>query len=303
MSENQSSKTWIFVLAGSATLCFSLYWPHLYNSMKTTNSLATIVSAKGTTEWISRQSLKKQKTKKALTIALNESLSTGTDGEMVLRFKKGAEIKLLPSTFVTLIRKANATLVAIRRGDIEVIKEGEANSVMVAQEGQDRSLREYQSKDSENNLVIDPQTLETVKMVDTDLPTGNESSNKPDLAANASSLLNPMALSDKSNKDLQAQIRKMIADRIGSQKNHLFRCYSTLIQKQKTAHGRLDVHFTVANTGKIKEPTIVSSEINDPKFQKCLLQIIQRTDFQPFEGQSVSTLLPLRFEKNLNTVQ
>jgi TonB family protein len=302
MSENQSSKTWIFVLAGAAVLCFSIYWPSFFTSIRPVYSLATVVSSKGTTEWISRHSLKKQKPKKSLSVALNESLATGSDGEMVLRFKKGAEIKLLPNTFVTLIKKANATLIAVRHGDIEVIKEGEARSVLVAQEGQDHALGDYQTKEANDTLMIDTQTLDTVKTVETNALENNPASNASEpLRENAVPTVK--SISQKATKDMQAQIRKMIADRMGTQKNHLFRCYTSLIQKEKTAHGRVDVHFSVSNQGKLKDPTIVSSDIKDPKFEKCLLQIIKRTDFQPFEGPSVSTLLPLRFEKNLNTVQ
>jgi outer membrane biosynthesis protein TonB len=129
--------------------------------------------------------------------------------------------------------------------------------------------------------------------------SGNESST-PSLSLTK----DPLApISTKQAGDFQAQIRGMIADRVGRQKNHLFRCYTTLIQKQKNASGKLDVHFTVNNLGKVEDPMIVKTEIMDKKFEKCLLQVIQRTDFQPFQGQKVSTFLPLRFEKNLNPIE
>ncbi|MEY4616964.1 MAG: hypothetical protein RJB66_1924 [Pseudomonadota bacterium] len=302
MGENQSSKTWFFVLSGLAVFCLGFFWPSLFTSLKPASPLAIVVSSKGTTEWISRQSIQKAKPKKSLSLSLNESLATGTDGELIVRFKKGAEIKLLPSTFITLIKKANATLIAIRRGSLEVIKEGEAGSIFVAQNGRDHTMRDYQPQQIEESLEIDSQSLSANRAVDTTDSDSAESAIPKETASKIQSE-SLMGSIEKANKDAQHQVRKMIADRIGAKKNHLFRCYSNLIQKQKKAHGRLDVHFVVNNQGKIKDPTIINAEIKDPKFQKCLVQIIQRTEFQPFEGQSVSTLLPLRFEKNLNTVQ
>lgn len=307
MFTNKSSKAWLFLVASVGFLGLGFYWPTLYSSLKPANSLATVVSTKGTTEWISRQRLHKQKPKKSLALSMNESLATGSDGEMVIRFRKGAEVRLLPSTFVTLTRKAHSTLLAVRRGDIEVIKEGEANSVLIAQDGQDKPLRDFESKEVASDLWIDPQSLDTIKTVDTNVAVAGSlegaSLDSTPPTSPVAAVMNSKAISQKGTSDLQGQVRTMIADRIAKRKNHLFRCYSALVQKQKQAHGKLDVHFIVNNQGKVKDPTIVKTEIKDKKFQQCLIQIIQRTDFQSFEGQEVSTLLPLRFEKNLNTVQ
>lgn len=297
----------LFIIASLGILAVGFYWPKFYTSFKQSNSLATVVSSKGTTEWISRQSLAKRPLTKSLAIKMNESLSTGSDGEMVLRFKRGAEIRLLPSSFVTIVRKANSTLLALRHGDIEVINEGEGDSVLVSQRGQDRPLREYQPQANTEPLWIDPQALDTVKTVETSTEMASSiEGQQTDMNSDGTITLSKDLLapvSDKQSKDFQAQIRSMIADRIGRQKNHLFRCYSNLIQKKKAAHGKLDLHFTVNTQGKVEDPMIVKTELPDKKFESCLLQIIKRTDFQPFQGQKISTFLPLRFEKNLNTVE
>ncbi len=297
----------LFIIASLGVLGISFYWPRFYTTFKQSNVLATVISSKGTTEWITRQSLSKRPLQKSLSIKMNESLATGSDGEMVLRFKRGAEIRLLPSSFVTVVRKANSTLLALRRGEIEVINEGEGDSVLVSQKGLDRPLREYESPTTLETLWIDPQSLDTVKIVETSAQVASaiEGSNS-EINPNSPITLSkdPLApISEKQSQDFQSQIRSMIADRISRQKNHLFRCYSTLIQKKKAAHGKLDLHFTVNNIGKVEDLMIVKTEIQDKKFEGCLLQIIKRTDFQPFQGQKVSTFLPLRFEKNLNPTE
>ncbi len=325
------------VAAGLLALGLGLYWPKYYSSLKQEGVLATIISSKGTNEWVSRRSLKSLSPQKSNQIKINESLATGTDGEMVLRFKKGAEIRLLPSSFITLTRKANATLLALRRGDIEVIREGESNSVMVSHKGQDKSLQEFLTKTEPDLLLIDPQSLDTIKTVTTNTtPTtlvnsndlsssynanamGSSSTNpttvtiaSPDPATPASD--SPLSLSkglltpvtEQDVKDFQAQVRAMISDRVSRQKNHFYRCYTTLIQKKSSKkldpnklEGVVELHFTVNSYGKVEDSLITQSEIKDKNFQSCLLQVIKRTDFQPFRGPSISTLLPFQFDKNL----
>lgn len=309
----------------------AFFWPKYFVSFKTKQAdvLATVFSSKGSNEWISKKSLSHQKPQKSLSIRMNESLATGTDGEIVVRFKRGAEIRLLPSSFVTIIRKSNSTLIALRKGEIEVIREGEPNSVLISQGGKDKPLQEYLVPSSYDSAMwIDTQSLDTIKSVTTVTPTspitvsleGNgmapPSSSSSAIAATTqptttpSSSSSPLsyakdplaALSPKHVKNFEGQIRSMISDRVSRQKNHLFRCYSSLIQKKQnneTPHGKIDLHFTVNNLGKVEDLMVLNTEIKDQKFQACLTQVIKRTDFQPFQGQKVSTLLPLRFDKDL----
>lgn len=296
----------LLLTASVGVLVGGYFWPQLYSSFKQSTAIATVVYSKGSTQWISRQNLKTLRPIKQQSIKMNDSLATGSDGEMVLHFKKGAEIKLLPSSFVTLVRKANSTLLSLRRGEIEILREGESDSVLVSQDGQDVPLQQYAPSNNQAEMWIDPQALDTVKIVESqksELST-TEGMATEITGAPISLAKTPLApVSNQEQKQFQDQIRAMIADRVGRQKNHLFRCYTSLIQKKKNSHGKLDLHFTVNNLGKVEDPLIVKSEIEDPKFQACLIQIIKRTDFQSFQGQKVSTFLPLRFEKNLNPIE
>jgi TonB family protein len=317
-----------YLLGGFLTIGLAIYWPQYFVSLKMGQAgvLATVFSSRGSNEWISKKSLTHQKPQKSLSLRMNESLATGTDGVMVLKFKQGAEIRLLPSSFITLIRKANSTLIALRKGEIEVIREGEPNSVLISQGGQDRPLQDYHTTSVDASLWIDAQTLDTVKSV-TPINSSSESihvslegeGSAPTPALDRSTIQSPVSesmgssinlssdplssISTKQVKNFESQIRSMISDRISRQKNHLFRCYSTLVQqanaKSEAPQGKINLHFSVNNQGKVEDLLVLNSEIKDPKFQTCLIQVIKRTDFQPFQGQKVSTLLPLRFDKNL----
>lgn len=326
------------LIASLLALGFGLYWPKYYSSLKQEGVLATIVSSKGTTEWVSRRSFKNLSPHKSTQIRINESIATGTDGELIIRFKKGAEIRLLPSSFITLTRKANSTLMALRRGDFDVLREGENNSLLISHKGQDKPLQDYQPPLESEVLLIDPQSLDTIKTVTMNssiipnslntqynsgdltgthesisnlsnsttaiiLPSSSESfSPQKDDTPNLRLAKGPLSpVTEQDVKDFQTQIRSMISDRVLRQKNHFYRCYTTLIQKKSTntIEGNVALHFTVNSYGKVEDSIITNSEIKDKIFQSCLLQVIKRTDFQPFHGPSISTLLPFHFDKNL----
>jgi TonB family protein len=307
MQPNPSLKTGILLLTSVCFLALGLLWPQFMATVKGQDTLATIISTKGTAEWVSRHNLKRLGPQKSQPLRINDSLTTGSDGEMVIRFKKGAEIRLLPSSFVTLIRKANATLLAVRRGEIEVIKEGQGRSVLISQGEQDQPLSEYRWRETDQALWIDPKTLDTIKTVETSVVPPEGSENSTSKTIELSLPPNPTELlakpSTQSPSDIQDQVRRMISDRLERQKNHLFRCYSQLVQKDKKAKGRLNIRFSVNNSGKVEDAFVTQSEIKDPPFQACLVQIIKRTDFQAFHGQTVSTFLPLRFERDLHSLE
>lgn len=303
------------LIAGLCAFLFGLYWPNYYTSVKQQGVLATIVSSKGSNEWVIRTSLAKKSPQKSSQIHFNESLSTGTDGEMIIRFKRGAEIKLLPSSFLTLSRKANATFLALRRGEVEVIREGENNSVLISHNGQEKSLQDYRAKSLEEPLWIDPLSLDTVKTVTTITSLSSSIEGTPSMTDPVSIPPTPAKdlelskdplkpITESQIKDFQTQVRTMISDRIAKQRNHFYRCYTALIQKltpknESRLEGKVDIHFTVNNYGKVEDALVAQSEIIDEKFKSCLLQVVKRTDFQPFQGQVITTLLPLRFDKDL----
>ncbi len=54
--------------------------------------------------------------------------------------------------------------------------------------------------------------------------------------------------------------------------------------------------FTIEKSGKISNPNVASSQLNDNEFKACLFEVLKRIEFKAFEGEPISTVIPLNFE-------
>jgi hypothetical protein len=81
-----------------------------------------------------------------------------------------------------------------------------------------------------------------------------------------------------------------------SKKNDFFRCYGQLIQKEEQAHGQLLLSFEILPTGKVASVDVAKTDINQPAFLSCLKEVVMRTKFPPFDGKTITTVFPLKFD-------
>lgn len=102
---------------------------------------------------------------------------------------------------------------------------------------------------------------------------------------------------------LLAQVKKSdvlsqtkIEEILNTKKNDFFRCYGQLIQKEEQAHGQLLLSFEILPTGKVAAVDVAKTEISQPSFLSCLKEVVLRTKFPPFDGKSITTVFPLKFD-------
>lgn len=87
-----------------------------------------------------------------------------------------------------------------------------------------------------------------------------------------------------------------IEEILNTKKNDFFRCYGQLIQKEEQAHGQLLLSFEILPTGKVAAVDVTKTDINQPSFLSCLKEVVMRTTFPPFNGKSITTVFPLKFD-------
>jgi hypothetical protein len=83
---------------------------------------------------------------------------------------------------------------------------------------------------------------------------------------------------------------------MASHRSSFFKCYTQLLQKEPQAKGETTLSFTIDNSGKLMTYDMTSAKLQRPEFKKCLLDVMSRVTFRPFQGQPVSTLFPIKFE-------
>ena len=84
--------------------------------------------------------------------------------------------------------------------------------------------------------------------------------------------------------------------RISQEQESFQRCHSNAIRNQIDVKGEYLVGITISPEGKVTEAQILSSTLENPSLQSCVLQVFRRITFNRFEGANIVRSFPLRFE-------
>lgn len=77
--------------------------------------------------------------------------------------------------------------------------------------------------------------------------------------------------------------------------NRFRSCYIREVAKNPSLSGRVDVEFTISDEGKVNGAKIVSSELQNPVVEKCILQHLQGIQFDPSVGGTAQITYPFIF--------
>jgi hypothetical protein len=286
----------ILLLVAFLVFGTSFFWPKFWQSIQNKNALALITAIHGQAEKISIHSATPETIKKNTPIQSLETLIVGSNSDLIVKFHEGAEIKLFPDSMVIFSGKAKNPQMSIKKGKLEVLSISAQEKLWISQNGRTTKAQNYKATDNiDESLEINPILGQT----DVQAETTNSFSSIEGGESVPENVTSSIANIKKETKvnDEQSQIRLMISDRLARQKTRIYRCYSQLLQKSPEAKGKLAVHFTINNLGKVENAEMASTQFEDQNFHKCLLEVVKRTDFLPFKGSVMATLLPLKFEK------
>ena len=193
-------------------------------------------------------------------IEARDVLRTEGESEAVVEFNGGGQFRLAPSSEVLLDTLDNGQpIVVVRTGEISIEKFGKTNqSFWVRTDGQMYSAVDY--------VLIDKK--------------------------NASKLTESIPARPAEEQLTQVEIESTL----NSKKSDFFKCFGQLIQRNPQAAGAVLISFTIERQGFATKVEISKSEINDSSFKSCMVEVVSRTKFRPFNGNSITTVFPLRFE-------
>lgn len=254
-------KNWTLpLLVGLAVVFFGLSY-FLSRSADQQAGLSPLASAeeiRGTVYGLRKNSNKREKLVRSWSISSLDSMETGGDGEFLMKFETGFEVRVLDSTLLTLDKEEDRVILIIKRGDVHIVKFGADGKLVISKEGRRFLAPEYelQYKNSKSALQLkSPQTGDSSQL------SGQQ-----------------------------------IQDTLNAHKNDFYRCYTKLLQKTPGVSGQSNISFTIDPSGRVVSPSVSSSSLSDKSFQACLVEVIQRINFKSFSGDSISTVFPIKFE-------
>jgi hypothetical protein len=192
-----------------------------------------------------------------------DSIETNDTGEALISFESTFRVKVLEESLVTLERvedsKNSHVILIIKKGDVKIENFGREGELYIAKNGERISAFDYEY----SPLKVVP-------------------------IANSTTIPEPTRQPGLTEEEISTVMN--------SNRSSFFKCYTQLLQKQPDSKGEVTLSLTIANSGKISVYDFTSAKLDQEDFKKCMLDVIARITFRPFQGPPVSTLFPLKFE-------
>lgn len=188
-----------------------------------------------------------------------DTLETHKQSRVELQFKNGSKIRLNQETKVIIDQERDVLLIILSKGSFTIESYGSQGNVSVSYQGQRIRLQEWEQWVA--------------------------SQNSPGKSAGLSAY--------GSNDKLSETI---IGDTIQAHKTKFLQCYNKLLQKTPGVSGSVTLAFTIERNGRVSNPTVASSILTDTSFKSCLFEVLNRIEFKAFDGEPISTVIPLNFE-------
>lgn len=87
-----------------------------------------------------------------------------------------------------------------------------------------------------------------------------------------------------------------IDETIASRQNLLQKCWLARVKDDPNAKAQMVIQFEISRRGKVKDPRISESSLDDDTLKKCVIQVFERLSFRSFKGPEIALSYPLQFE-------
>lgn len=215
---------------------------------------------------------KENLTRKTTVFSL-DSVETGGDGDATLEFDSAYRIRIQENSLTTLDEEGDHIVVFIKRGDVQVENFGREGSVFISRDGLRWEATEYENvykKQAPTDTLPEIAPVEITQ-------------SKPESSHSETPVFGGLTAT-------------YIQDTLKLHRASFFKCYTQMLQRTPGVVGQISLSFTIENSGRVFQADVASSSITDPGFKKCLVEAIRRVEFKSFDGGSISTIFPIKFE-------
>jgi hypothetical protein len=254
--------TYLFLALGVGFVTVAYLLTNSYQKkLPSQKTIATIEKLTGEAFVTKKFKLKRKPVTDKANLNSLDTVETSENSKAEVEFPTGEKIRLLDNSKVLIDEENDNVQLILHRGDIEIQNYGSNDRIAVSYQGLKVQLREWEAYKKNKVLSYEDQkkTLNTFQ-------------------------------SD------QKLSENYVADLIQTHRQKFLQCYNKLLQKNPGITGSVTMSFTIEKSGKISNPNVASSQFTDVEFKSCLFEVLKRIEFKAFEGEPISTVIPLNFE-------
>lgn len=225
-----------------------------------------------------------------------ELLETDADGSATIEFPDGLKIKLNADTRVVADFEAGSRekiQVSILRGNVEILATGAKSLTTIFKDGHPIQPQLGSTDTAKNPLITSPAQPPPAPQASDEpavaaiLPEEPVATATPDDAKPPKTLPSKEAAkTDLSNNSLS---NDEITAALAGQSPRFQRCYLGWMNRsnRRKPEGMVFVAFSILNSGKVASTRLVRSPFDDKTLHDCLLEVVSRTSFPSFEGETI----------------
>ncbi len=214
-----------------------------------------------------------------------DTWETGSGGSAILQFNSGAVLEMKASSrlIVDYFVKERKVEVTVLQGQVKLVTQVDQNVFELIQSPSGFIDGDTSVSDIHIKLPAEtprPTPIQVVEEQQTPVP-----------APTAPKTLPPRPKEPKGSLSMD-YIDKVIA----GQRRFIQRCYIKYFNRNKgqVKLGQVTLGFIIEPSGRVNAANIVNSEIEDKKYQSCLLRVIERARFKSFEAQPIEVEYPIQ---------
>lgn len=234
-----------------------------------------------------------KKAKDQFPLRYYDTIQTGPEASVTLKFSSGLEILIEANTLIVLEEPAiggtGEVLLSFLNGNYKVLK-GNAGNLSVRK-------KKNRAFDPFGKNILNPMVVKKEEAQEEIPPPPPIKPTKPKVKQQAKKIKK-----DFKQKNIEKRIAKetlsdeYISNVIKKQRPFFNRCFVQHLRLNPNASGKVDFSFKILPTGKVEKIRVLRSTIKDPRFQQCTLSVVRRANFKSYKGDPIIVNYPINFE-------
>ena len=202
----------------------------------------------------------------------NDTVATDPDSSAVVTFKSGLKVELEPNSLIVVHNYgggADSLELTFLKGGMKVLN-------------------------APPTMILPPLKVKKVEI--SALPVPTPSPEAPQKVALDEKALAPTATPRPKKEIRETLPESYIVLVIKNQQNLLNRCYYQHLRLNPQAKGRIDANLTINPDGNVNRVLIIRSSIPDPSLQQCVVTVLSRARFRPYNGDPIIFTYPINLD-------
>ena len=224
-------------------------------------------------------------------------LETHAGGQVVVKLPSGYELDVAPDSKLLFeawgAEPQAPTYIHVIAGSYKMIRAGQRGQVFIQQNRKLIYPEGNVYSESYHLTIKAPEFIPSKAGADVE----SDGSEPGDVDTNKANLPTPLPTDGESSADLPQTLSNEEIDQVLSNQRLQFeRCQTNALRENLPSQGKILIGISILSSGKIQDVQAISSELNNPSFQTCVISVFQRVQFRAFKGATITRSYPLLFD-------